>query len=106
MSNVLVCRGEYNVALTGAAFVDADVLFPAYWSPAVAAARSLVDEQTNCEDILMNYVAGNATLQVSAAAVLLYLPHDIATNVFHKSGRRLVDAHRHPQSASFKRELA
>jgi hypothetical protein len=54
------------VALTGAAFVDADVLFPAYWSPAVALARSLVDEQTNCEDILMNFVAGNMTLQVSA----------------------------------------
>ncbi len=64
MSARLVRRGEYNVALTGAAFVDADDLFPAYWAPAVAAARSLVDEQTNCEDILMNYVAGNATLQV------------------------------------------
>ena len=59
-------RGEYNVALTGAAFIDADVLFPAYWSPSVAPARSLVDQQTNCEDILMNFVAGNLTLQVSA----------------------------------------
>ncbi len=59
------------MALTGAAFVDADLLFPAYWSPAVTAARSLVDEQTNCEDILMNYVAGNATLQVLTSTVLV-----------------------------------
>ena len=68
-----MCRGEYNVALTSAAFLDAETLFPAYWAPAVAAARSLVDEQTNCEDILMNYVAGNATLQVSDATSPLYL---------------------------------
>ena len=61
-----MCRGEYNVALTGAAFVDADVLFPSYWLPSVAPARSLVDVQTNCEDILMNFVAGNVTLQVLA----------------------------------------
>ena len=64
MPACLACRGEYNVALTGAAFVDADTLFPAYWAPAVAPARHLVDEQTNCEDILMNYVAGNVTMQV------------------------------------------
>ena len=70
MSAWLPRRGEYNVALTGAAFVDADTLFPAYWAPSVAAGRRLVDEQTNCEDILMNYVAGNLTLQVLALTLL------------------------------------
>ena len=65
----LVFRGEkyvmekekYNVVLTGAAFLDASVAFPLYWSPTVAPARLVVDELFNGEDLLMNFVLSNAT---------------------------------------------
>jgi hypothetical protein len=65
----LVFRGEayvmqqerYNVILTGAAFLDASVAFPLYWSPAVAPARLVVDELFNGEDLLMNFVLSKAT---------------------------------------------
>ena len=60
------CRGKYNMGLTGAAFIDADTHFPAYWSPATLQARALVDSQHNCEDILMNFVVGNATASAAA----------------------------------------
>ena len=74
-ANVLPRRGEYNVALTGAAFVDADTsCSPRTGRQAVAAGRRLVDEQTNCEDILMNYVAGNAHAPGLSFAALLPLP--------------------------------
>jgi hypothetical protein len=65
----LVFRGEgyvmeqerYNVVLTGAAFMDASMAFPLYWSPAVAPARAVVDDLFNGEDLLMNFVLSNAT---------------------------------------------
>jgi len=68
-TNELMFRGEgyvmekerYNVVLTGAAFLDASVAFPLYWSPAVGPARSVVDDLFNGEDLLMNFVLSNAT---------------------------------------------
>lgn len=65
----LMFRGEgyvmekerYNVVLTGAAFIDASIAFPLYWSPAVAPARLVVDDLFNGEDLLMNFVLSNAT---------------------------------------------
>jgi hypothetical protein len=66
--------GQYNAILAGAAFMDSAALFPAYFSAAAAPARSLVDEVFNCDDLLLNFVAGNlsraaATAPAAGAAV-------------------------------------
>lgn len=37
-------QGRYSAILAGAAFMDSAALFSAYWSPALAPARALVDE--------------------------------------------------------------
>jgi len=56
-----VRKGRYNLILTGAAFMDSRLLFPAYWTPTLEDARALVDKLHNCDDLLMNFVAANAT---------------------------------------------
>ena len=48
--------GEYNEVLTKAAFLRTEWL-DAYFSEAMTAARGIVDEHMNCEDIAMSYVA-------------------------------------------------
>uniref|UniRef100_A0A7N0TLU7 Glucosamine inositolphosphorylceramide transferase 1 n=1 Tax=Kalanchoe fedtschenkoi TaxID=63787 RepID=A0A7N0TLU7_KALFE len=51
----------YNMILTGAAFMDAQVAFQRYWSDAAKEGRMVVDKSFNCEDVLMNYLYANAT---------------------------------------------
>jgi hypothetical protein len=67
-------RGRYNLVLAGAAFMDADAFFPAYWAPALAPARALVDELRNCDDLLMNFVAGNASRAAGGGGVRYVRP--------------------------------
>lgn len=54
-------RGRYNMILSGAAFIDSQSYFPAYWSEELSPARDLVNELRNCDDMLMNFVVGNVT---------------------------------------------
>ena len=54
-----ISKKIFNVALTNAAFLDADTYFPAYWSDEVAEARAIVNKHFNGEDILMNFVVGD-----------------------------------------------
>lgn len=49
-------RTQYNVVLTGAAFLNHGTAFPAYWREEIRHARAVVDEVFNGEDILMNFV--------------------------------------------------
>lgn len=48
---------SFNIALTGAAFVDR-MFFRAYWSRSAAPLRAMVDELFNCEDLAMNALVG------------------------------------------------
>lgn len=48
--------------------MDSAALFPAYFSNATAPARALVDELLNCDDLLLNFVAANATRAAAQAA--------------------------------------
>lgn len=54
-------RREYNMILTGAAFVDSESAFSKYWSLEAEQGRALVDELFNCEDILLNFILANST---------------------------------------------
>ena len=56
-----ICRGSYNLILTGSAFMDASLHFPKYNSENNAANRALVDEMFNCEDVLMNFIAASSS---------------------------------------------
>ncbi len=56
-----MCRGLYNLILTGSAFMDASLHFPKYNSENNAANRALVDEMFNCEDVLMNFIAASSS---------------------------------------------
>uniref|UniRef100_A0A7N0RJ56 Glucosamine inositolphosphorylceramide transferase 1 n=1 Tax=Kalanchoe fedtschenkoi TaxID=63787 RepID=A0A7N0RJ56_KALFE len=51
----------YNMILTGAAFMDAQVAFGRYWSEAAKVGREMVDRIFNCEDVLMNYLYANCS---------------------------------------------
>lgn len=51
---------QYNLILTNGAFLDANRAFPLYWHANNSAARAVVDEMLNCEDILMNLIWANA----------------------------------------------
>lgn len=57
----------YNMILTGAAFMDAQLAFDRYWSVNAKVGRTLVDKFFNCEDVLLNYLYANASR--SAATV-------------------------------------
>jgi len=48
--------GHYNIILTGAAFIDGAATAELYYSDAMQQARDYVDANTNCEDLLMNYM--------------------------------------------------
>lgn len=54
-------RGQYNAVEPGAAFMDSQSAFAAYYSDALAEARAMVDEKMNCDDILLNMALANAT---------------------------------------------
>jgi len=56
-------RGEYNIILTVAMFYNV-ALMEEYWQPVgfPAAGREVVDRVSNCEDILMNYIAAGRLL--------------------------------------------
>jgi len=53
--------GRYSMVLTKLMLLDADLLRTYSCSPELAAARAVVDRERNCEDILMNFVAAEAS---------------------------------------------
>ncbi|TVU05138.1 hypothetical protein EJB05_48290, partial [Eragrostis curvula] len=53
--------GRYSMVLTKLMVLDTDLLFKYSCSPELAAARAVVDRERNCEDILMNFVAAEAS---------------------------------------------
>lgn len=53
-------RGKYSIILTKAAFLDADLL-NLYTNSAPRESLALVERIRNCEDLLMQFVASNAT---------------------------------------------
>ncbi|KAG0464930.1 hypothetical protein HPP92_019094 [Vanilla planifolia] len=55
-------KDGYNIILTGAAFMDAQLAFGRYWSQEATKGREFVDEHFNCEDVLLNFLYSNATL--------------------------------------------
>ena len=57
---ISISKGAYDAVLTGAAFIPASLL-ELYWNPSLRKAREVVDRLGNGEDILMNYVASNAS---------------------------------------------
>ncbi len=66
--------GHYNIILAGGTFVD-KAYYQDYWAPQNAQARTLVDELTNCEDLLLNFVVANATQSTTQQSVLYVRPH-------------------------------
>lgn len=67
---------KYNAMLTGATFIDADRWFTKYWDEEYAPVREIVDEKSNCEDILMNFiVAANAKNKTGHPPVRFVRPH-------------------------------
>ncbi|KAK9861813.1 hypothetical protein WJX84_006539 [Apatococcus fuscideae] len=65
--------GHYNIILAGGTFVD-KAYYNDYWSPQHAEAREMVDELTNCEDLLLNFVVANATRSAGDKSVLYVRP--------------------------------
>lgn len=65
----------YNLILTNGAFLDATRAFELYWHQNNTAARDIVDEMLNCEDILMNLVWANAAGLGQKSSVLFSTPH-------------------------------
>jgi len=59
-------RSSYNIALTGAAFVDR-AFSRAYWSPTAEPLRAMVDELFNCEDLAINALVGPSLAQPAFA---------------------------------------
>ena len=53
-------RGAYSMILTKNAFVDKS-LFSLYMDKTLVPLHSYIDERRNCEDVLMSFVAANAT---------------------------------------------
>ncbi|KAI4346442.1 hypothetical protein L6164_007337 [Bauhinia variegata] len=51
----------YNMILTGAAFIDAQLAFRRYWDEEAKKGREVVDKYFNCEDVLLNYLYANAS---------------------------------------------
>ncbi|CAH8379325.1 unnamed protein product [Eruca vesicaria subsp. sativa] len=56
----------YNMILTGAAFMDVGFAFGVYQSDKARIGREFVDEQFNCEDVLLNFLYANASGSVKA----------------------------------------
>jgi len=56
-----ISAGQYNMILTGATFMDRLLAFPAYWSNTYSKLRDIVNEQGNCDDMLMNFVMAKHT---------------------------------------------
>ncbi|KAJ8433307.1 hypothetical protein Cgig2_012875 [Carnegiea gigantea] len=59
----------YNMILTGAAFLDAQIAFSRYWSEEAKSGRALVDKLFNCEDVLLNYLYANSSSSSSVEYV-------------------------------------
>ncbi|KAL5064868.1 hypothetical protein RYX36_026605 [Vicia faba] len=47
--------------LTGASFIDSKRAFKRYWGEEAKQGREIVDKLFKCEDVLLNYLYGNAT---------------------------------------------
>ncbi|OIW16680.1 hypothetical protein TanjilG_28737 [Lupinus angustifolius] len=54
-------HNEYNMILTGAAFIDSQLAFKSYWSEERKQGREMVDKLFNCEDVLLNYLYANTS---------------------------------------------
>ena len=65
--------GHYNIILAGGTFVD-HAYYDSYWAAQHAPARTLVDELTNCEDLLLNFIVANATRSAGQPSVLYVRP--------------------------------
>lgn len=87
----VVETGKYNAILTGAAFIDASLMFPAYWSDSMTAARAVVDREFNGEDLLMNFVVANRTLHYDSHTGKA-LTSDVSHNESDDSSLGVVDA--------------
>lgn len=59
-------KEDYNMILTGAAFMDKGLAFERYWSNEAAAGRDVVDKVFNCEDVLLNFLYANASSSTKA----------------------------------------
>jgi Glycosyl transferase family 64 domain len=76
------CRNQYNIILTGSAFMDHKLYFTLYQQAAAGAA--LVEELFNCEDILMNFVVANAT---NSSPAILFVRPRLRIDVSFTSGQ-------------------
>ncbi|KAG2262551.1 hypothetical protein Bca52824_069630 [Brassica carinata] len=74
----------YNMILTGAAFMDAGFAFGMYQSDVAKPGREFVDEQFNCEDVLLNFLYANAS--GSAKAVEYVRPSALVLDTSKFSG--------------------
>lgn len=72
-----IADGQYNLVLTGAAFLDTRAALPAYWAPQLEEARALVDRLQNCDDLLMNFVVANLTLAAGQGRNASLLPQAV-----------------------------
>jgi len=52
-------KGQYNIVLAGAAFMDKDSVFELYSSPMNKKGREYVDQVFNCDDLLLNYLVAS-----------------------------------------------
>ncbi|CAN7141864.1 unnamed protein product [Brassica rapa subsp. narinosa] len=74
----------YNMILTGAAFMDVGFAFGLYQSERARLGREFVDEQFNCEDVLLNFLYANAS--GSAKAVEYVRPSALVLDTSKFSG--------------------
>ncbi|KAJ4869005.1 Glycosyltransferase family protein 64 protein C5 [Raphanus sativus] len=77
-------REGYNMILTGAAFMDVGFAFGMYQSDKAKLGREFVDEQFNCEDVLLNFLYANAS--GSAKAVEYVRPSGLVFDTSKFSG--------------------
>ena len=96
--------GYYNLLLTGFAVFHRGLL-PLYWSNCTRAhsMRKTVEEARNCEDIAMNFVAGDATGQAGVAVdVGVILEYESLGGISQQAGHYSV---RHGCVSDFARDL-
>jgi hypothetical protein len=96
--------GYYNILLTSFAVFHRGLL-PLYWSNSTRAhsMRNFVEGARNCEDVAMNFVAGDATGQAGVAVdVGVILECESSGGISHQAGHYAV---RHGCVSDFTRDL-
>ncbi|CAH9105857.1 unnamed protein product [Cuscuta europaea] len=89
----------YNMILTGAAFLDAEMAFKRYWSMEALPGREVVDSFFNCEDVLLNYLYAN--MSSSSSSTVEYVKPAWAVDTSKFSGVAIsgnTQAHYHVRS--------